>query len=261
MKTAQPSLAKFGARFAHWVRLARGNWLVAHALPRRASPRSSPQLAPREKMLAKGAQSLSDAELLAIFLGTGVRGLPVLDLARALLGQFGGIRGLLEAERAAVESLRGVGRAKYALIHCALELVRRYLRTGLDRGEAVTSPETTRDFLHMQMRDHPREAFACLFLDNQHRLIAYEELFYGTIDGTVVHPREVARRALELNAAAVVLAHNHPSGVAEPSEADRRITGRLQAALDLLDIRVLDHLVVGDTDVVSFADRGLLPPI
>ncbi|MGI9322911.1 MAG: RadC family protein [Pseudomonadales bacterium] len=215
---------------------------------------------PREKMLRLGTEGLTDAELLAIFLGTGVKGVSVLELAAELLEQFGGLRGLVEADREAVESLHGVGAAKYALIASTLELARRYLRHGLERGEVISSPDVTRQFLQFQLRDYSREVFACLFLDNQHRLIAYEEMFFGTIDGASVHPREVARRALQLNAAAIVFAHNHPSGVAEPSEADRRITGRLQAALALLDIRVLDHMVVGDTDVVSFAERGLLQP-
>lgn len=219
--------------------------------------KKKPEL-PREKMLRLGAESLTDAELLAIFLGTGTKELPVVALATQLLEKLGGLRGLVEADRATVESLHGIGTAKYALIASTLELARRYLRHGLERGEAITSPDMTRQFLQFQLRDYSREVFACLFLDNQHRLIAYEELFFGTIDGAYVHPREVAKRALQHNAAAIVFAHNHPSGVAEPSTADKRITARLQAALSLLDIRVLDHMVVGDTDVVSFAERGLL---
>ena len=261
MKNASSSRFKLGALFAHWVRFARGQ-APPEPLPAKVRPAPSlgSGLSPKEKMLTQGPASLTDAELLALFLGRGARGLPALDLASELLRQFGGVRGLLGADRQAVLSLPGMGAAKYARIGSALELTRRCLRSGLERGEVFTSPDVTRDFLHLQLRDHPREVFACLFLDNRHRLIAYEELFFGTIDGAAIHPREVARRALELNAAAVLVAHNHPSGVAEPSEADRRITNRLQAALDLLDIRVLDHLVVGDTDVVSFAERGLLPP-
>jgi DNA repair protein RadC len=213
---------------------------------------------PREKLLRSGPESLEDEELLAIFLRTGRPGMGVMALARELLDNFNGLRGLLQADEAAFLQYRGVGIAKYAQLVAALEMSKRYLLSGLERGETISDPLACRRFLLMKFRPHMREVFACLFLDNQHRLIRYEELFFGTIDGASVHPREVVRRALELGTAAVIFAHNHPSGIAEPSQADRRITERLKSALALLDIRVLDHLVVGDTEVTSFAERGLL---
>lgn len=213
---------------------------------------------PREKLLALGARSLSDAELLAIFLRTGVRGKPVLDLARELLVQFGGIRGLLEAEQDRLTSAPGIGAAKYVQLQAALELTERFLETSFSRGDAISDPGMTRRYLKGKLRGYVHEVFACMYLDNQHRLICYEELFFGTIDGASVHPREVVRRVLRHNAAAVIFAHNHPSGIAEPSQADRRITERLKSALALVDVRVLDHMVVGDQEVTSFAERGLL---
>ena len=213
---------------------------------------------PREKLLALGARSLSDAELLAIFLRTGVRGKPVLDLARELLVQFGGIRGLLEAEQDRLTAAPGVGTAKYVQLQAALELTERFLETSFSRGDAISDPGITRRYLKGKLRGYVHEVFACMYLDNQHRLICYEELFFGTIDGASVHPREVVRRVLRHNAAAVIFAHNHPSGIAEPSQADRRITERLKSALALVDVRVLDHMVVGDQEVTSFAERGLL---
>lgn len=213
---------------------------------------------PREKLIKQGVETLSDTELLAVFLRTGRPGLPVLALAASLLDQFGDLRCLLQAPAAEVLACHGIGVAKYAEIAAVVELSRRYLQTGLQRGVAMTDPATTRQFLQLKLNDYCREVFACLFLDNQHRLIAYEEMFFGTIDGASVHPREVVKRALELNAAAVIFAHNHPSGVTEPSQADRRITSRLQSALSLVDIRVLDHLVIGDADCTSFAEQGLL---
>lgn len=213
---------------------------------------------PREKLLELGAKALSDAELLAIFLRTGIRNKPVLELARDLLARFGGIRGLLEAEREALTATPGVGTAKFVQLQAALELTERFLETSFSRGDAISDPGMTRRYLKGKLRGYVREVFACLFLDNQHRLICYEELFFGTIDGASVHPREVVRRVLKHNAAAVIFAHNHPSGVAEPSQADRRITERLKSALALVDVRVLDHMVVGDQDVTSFAERGLL---
>ena len=203
-------------------------------------------------------ESLSDEELLAIFLRTGLPGLGVVELARQLLDGFGGLRGLMQADKDDFLSRPGMGVAKYAQLTSALEMSRRYLLCGIERGITISDPTTTSQFLLLQMRHYVREVFACLFLDNQHRLILYEELFFGTIDGASVHPREVVRRSLELNAAAVIFAHNHPSGVAEPSQADKRITERLLSALALVDIRVLDHLVVGDIEVTSFAELGLL---
>lgn len=213
---------------------------------------------PREKLLTRGAQALSDAELLAIFLRTGVPGKTAVDLARELLGRFGGLRALLEADCASFCEGPGLGSAKFAQLQATTEMARRHLAETLKRGTALSSPAATRQYLSARLRDHPCEVFACLFLDTRHRVIAFEELFRGTIDGASVHPREVVRRALAHNAAALILAHNHPSGVAEPSQADRHITQRLTDALALVDVRVLDHMVVGDGEPVSFAERGWL---
>ena len=213
---------------------------------------------PREKLLERGAQALSDAELLAVLLGSGVSGATAVEVARGLLLEFGSLRELLRAERAACLAARGLGPARYALLHAALELARRHYRERLRLGPAMIAPDATRTFLTAQLRDRPYEVFCCLHLDNRHRLIAFEELFRGTIDGASVHPREVVRQALAHNAAAVILAHNHPSGVAEPSPADELITQRLKEALALVDIRVLDHLIVGDGRCVSFAEQGLM---
>lgn len=213
---------------------------------------------PREKLLQQGAAALSDAELLAIFIRTGVKGKSAIDVARNLLRDLGGLRGLLEADADAVCKCQGMGIAKYAQIKASFELFERYLLESLDRGDAISDPSTTRRFLTGKLRRYNREVFACLYLDNQHRLIKFEELFFGTIDGASVHAREVVKKALEHNAAAVIFAHNHPSGLAEPSQADRRITDRLKSALLLVDIRVLDHMIVGDKEVISFAERGYL---
>ncbi|MDD3516816.1 MAG: DNA repair protein RadC [Chromatiales bacterium] len=212
---------------------------------------------PRERLLSRGAATLSDAELLAIFLRTGIAGKTAVDLARELLERFGGLRPLLQADLDRFCEAKGLGTAKYAQLQAVLEMGRRHLDETLKRGDALTSPDDTRRYLAARLRDHPHEVFAILFLDNRHRVIAFEELFQGTIDGASVHPREVVRRVLAHNAAAVILAHNHPSGVAEPSAADARITQRLKDALALIDVRVLDHLIVGD-ESVSLAERGLL---
>lgn len=213
---------------------------------------------PREKLAANGAAALSDAELLAIFLRVGVRGRTAVDLARQLLTRFGSLRALLDAPQGAFCDAPGLGLAKYAQLQAMLEIARRHLMEGLTRGAALTDPGNARSYLHARLRGLEHEVFSCLFLDNRHRIIRCEELFNGTIDGASVHPREVVKRALALNAAAVILAHNHPSGVAEPSQADIALTQRLREALALVDIRVLDHLVVGDLDTVSLAERGLL---
>ncbi len=213
---------------------------------------------PREKLLKQGAAALSDAELLAIFLRTGTHGLTAVDLARQLLVQFGGLRSLFSADFRRFCRGRGLGVAKYTQLQAVLEMSRRHLQEALERGQGLTSPQLTRDYLLRCLRDSQQEQFGCLFLDNQHRVILFETLFYGTIDSACVYPREVLRRCLQHNAAAVILAHNHPSGVAEPGQADLRITERLVSALALIDIRVLDHFVVGDGELVSFAERGLL---
>ena len=213
---------------------------------------------PREKLLSLGPQALSDAELLAIFLRTGITGCNAVELARRLMQEYGGLRMLLQADRTRFCATRGLGNAKYAQLQAVLELARRHLAENLMRSDALKNPAETRRYLTARLRDYPYEVFACLFLDTRHRVISYEELFRGTIDGASVHPREVVRRALQHNAAAVILAHNHPSGVAEPSDADRRITTRLKDALALIDIRVLDHVVIGDRLAISFAERGLI---
>lgn len=213
---------------------------------------------PREKLLSRGAGALSDAELLAILLRTGVRGSSAVDVARDLLGQFGGLRPLLDADLADCGAANGLGPARFVQLKATLELGRRYLECRLARGDVLSSPEDTRQFLSARLRGYPHEVFACLFLDNRHRVVAFEEMFRGTIDGTSVHPREVVRRALALNAAALIVAHNHPSGVAEPSQADRSLTRRLHDSLALVDLRLLDHLVIGDGESVSFAERGWL---
>ncbi len=213
---------------------------------------------PREKLLARGPRALSDAELLAIFLRIGCAGKSAVDLARELLQQYGGLRPLLESSHTEFCKGLGLGDAKYAQLQAVLEMGRRHLSATMKAGDLLASPDLVRRYLSAQLRHQPNEVFAVLFLDNQNRLIAYEELFFGTIDGASVYPREVVRRAINHNAASLILAHNHPSGVAEPSQADQRITGRLQAALELIDVRVLDHMVVGDTEVVSFAERGLI---
>lgn len=213
---------------------------------------------PREKLLEKGPQSLSDAELLAIFLRTGIRGTTAVDLARQLLKEFGSLRRLLEADLTEFSAHKGLGPAKFAQLQAVLEMGRRHLWERLQRGEALTSPGDTRRFLQAKLRDYPHEVFACLLLDNRHRVIAFEEMFRGTIDAASVYPREIVKLALARNAAAMIVAHNHPSGVAEPSRADEHLTRRLQEALALVDIRLLDHFVIGDGEVVSFAERGLL---
>jgi len=213
---------------------------------------------PREKLLQRGADALSDAELLAIFLRTGIPGKNAVALARELLQQFEGLRPLLEADCKTFCRGKGLGSAKYVQLQAALELSRRHLLSTLQRGDALTSPQHTRQYLSAHLRDRCQEVFACLFLDNRHRVLGYEELFYGTIDGASVHPREVVRRCIAHNAAAVILAHNHPSGVAEPSRADEQITRRLQQALELVEVRLLDHMIVGDGEITSLAERGII---
>lgn len=213
---------------------------------------------PREKLLNQGSGALSDAELLAIFLRTGTRGATAIDIARDLLTEFGGLRPLLAASRHDLCSRKGIGDSKYVTLQAALEIGQRCLAQRLLRGEPLTSPERARVFLQGKLQDLPHEMFCCLYLDTKHRVIRFEELFRGTIDGASVHPREVVRCALKHNAAAVIVAHNHPSGVAEPSAADNALTRRLQEALAMVDVRLLDHLVVGDGEVVSFTERGLL---
>jgi len=213
---------------------------------------------PREKLLTRGPAALSDAELLAIFLRTGVRGKTAVDLARELLAEFGSLRALLGADHKRFCEGHGLGDAKYIQLQAVLEMARRHLFESLQTGELLNSPEATGRFLMARLRHLPHEVFACLYLDNRHRVIHFEELFRGTINGASVHPREVVKQALGHNAAAVILAHNHPSGISEPSEADRQLTRRLKEALALVDIRVLDHLIVGEGPAYSFAEYGLI---
>lgn len=213
---------------------------------------------PREKLLQKGSNALTDAELLAIFLRTGTPGKSAVDLARDLLNDFGSLKALLDADLQRFCQSVGLGPAKYAQMQAVLEMARRHFCEILQRGDALTSPDITRAYLSAQLRGYSYEVFACLFLDNQHRVLKLEELFRGTIDSASVYPREVAKAALQHNAAAVIFAHNHPSGISEPSQADRHITDKLKQALALFDIRVLDHFIIGDGLPYSFAEHGLI---
>jgi len=211
---------------------------------------------PREKLLEQGAASLSDAELLAIFLRTGVAGKSAVDLARHLLHQFGSLRRLLEADQLTFSRQLGLGPAKFAQLQAVVEMARRYLAEKLRRDSVLENPLVVRDYLKSMLRHEPHEVFGCLFLDTKHRVLAFEALFQGSIDSTSVYPRQVVKRALAHNAAAVILCHNHPSGIAEPSHADRVVTRRLKEALDLVDVRVLDHFIIGEGDPLSMAEYG-----
>jgi len=212
---------------------------------------------PREKLYTRGAAVLSDAELLALFIGSGRRGMTAVDLGRELLLSAGNLKSLLDQMPAELAQRRGLGMARACTLHAALELGRRYLACELQR-ETLTNPTACANFLRTRIGAYPYEVFACLFLDQRHRVLAFEELFRGSIDGASVHPREVVRRCLAHNAAAVILAHNHPSGVAEPSQADRDITAELKRALALIDVRVLDHFIIGSGAPTSLASRGWL---
>lgn len=211
---------------------------------------------PREKLLQRGASALTDAELLAIFLRTGVAGRSAVDLARQLLNDFGGLRALLEADQSSFVRHLGLGPAKFAQLQAVLEMARRHLAETLRRESALESPQAVRDYLKARLRHEPHEVFGCLFLDAKHRVLAFEVLFHGSIDGASVYPRQVVKRALAHNAAAAILTHNHPSGVAEPSQADRVLTQRLKEALALVEVRVLDHFIVGDGEPLSMAEYG-----
>lgn len=200
----------------------------------------------------------NDAELLALFIGGGNGTAVARELAEALLADFGSLRSLLHAGPGALCAYRGIGAARSALLGALPEMARRYFEESLQPGACITSPADTEAFLRARMRHLEHEVFCCIYLDNRHRVLGFEELFRGTIDGTSVYPREVVKDALARNAAAVILAHNHPSGVAEPSQADERITRRLKSALELVDIRLLDHLIVGGAATTSLASRGLL---
>jgi DNA repair protein RadC len=217
-----------------------------------------PDARPREKLLALGPAALADAELVALLLRTGLKGTGVLQLAQRLLDAFDGLGGLLQAGPDELKRVKGLGPAKRAEIAAVLELARRSLSRQLASRPVFESPLQVKDHARLRLAHLPHEVFALMFLDAQHRLIVWEEMFRGTLSQTSVYPREVVKRALELGAAAVIFLHNHPSGAAEPSRADEHLTQTLKAALALVDVRVLDHLVVSHTEVVSFAERGLL---
>lgn len=213
---------------------------------------------PREKLLALGPAALADAELLALLLRTGLRGQGVLQMAENLLQQLGGLGGLLTSSGRQLQGIKGLGPAKRAELLAVMELARRGLTAGLREEPVFTTPQRVKDYLQMRLGALPHEVFAVLFLDAQQRLIACEEMFRGTLTQTSVYPREVVKRALELNTASVILSHNHPSGVLEPSRADELLTQTLKSSLQLVDVRVLDHVVVGRTGALSFAERGLM---
>ena len=221
-------------------------------------PESAESVEPRRKLLQSDAASLSATELLAVMFQHGPQAGEAMDLSQRLLARYGGLRKLLHAERQALAAEEGVGKVRLAILEALPELARRYFEESLPAGQPIQSPRDTEAFLLARLRDLPHEMFCCLFLDNRHRVLSFEEMFRGTIDGTSVYPREVVKTALSVNAAAVILAHNHPSGVAEPSQADERITRRIKSALELVDIRLLDHLIIGNGTSTSLASRGLL---
>lgn len=212
---------------------------------------------PREKLIDRGAHTLSDAELLALLLGSGTPGCSAVAMARLLLKEFGCLRDLLNA-RLTRWRRKGIGPARYAAVQAAVELAKRHLLEQMRIGSPLTTPQATYRYLQAQLRDRPYEVFCCIYLDNRHRLIAFEELFRGTVDCAQVHPREVLRQSLLHNACAVIVAHNHPSNVLEPSPADDFITRRLKDLLALMDVRLADHIIVGDSRCYSFAEHGLL---
>ena len=215
-------------------------------------------LRPREKLLLEGASALTDAELLAIFLRVGIKGQNAIELAHYLLTEFGSLRQLLAANQTEFCAVKGLGQAKFVQLQAVLEMARRHLKETLSVKPLMNDVSTVRDFVCSQLRDQPHEVFSALFLDNQHHLVAFESIFQGTVNESSVYPRTLIQRALHHNAAAVILAHNHPSGCAEPSLADRRITTVIEQACAMFDIRVLDHLIVGDPQVLSFAEHGFM---
>jgi len=213
---------------------------------------------PRERLMRQGAAALSDAELLAIFLRVGVRGKSAVDLGRDLINHFGSLAGLFSASEAALCGIKGMGTAKYAQVQAVLEMARRALGEEMKQTDALNSPQAVRDYLRLTLVRLPHEVFVAVFLTAQNRVIAVEELFRGTLTQTSVYPREIVKRALAYNAAAVILAHNHPSGEASPSAADRSLTRALADALALVDVRVLDHFIVAPGASLSFAEQGIL---
>lgn len=213
---------------------------------------------PRERLLASGAQSLSDAELLAIFLRTGVAGKSAVDLARHLLNQFGSLRALLESDLSMFSSHLGLGPAKFAQLQAVMEMARRHMAETLRRDSILESPLQVRRYLKAILRQEQHEVFGCLFLDSKNRVLTFETLFHGTINAAYVHPRQVVKRAMVHNAASVILCHNHPSGVTDPSHSDIELTKRLKQALALIDVRVLDHVIIGDGEPLSMVELGLV---
>ncbi len=213
---------------------------------------------PREKLLHHGAGSLSDAELLAIFLRTGVPGKSAVDISRELINDFGDLRGVLTAKQESFCQTPGLGPAKFSYMQAVLELGKRFLEQKMQPRDVMTNPESVNHFLSSHLRDRSREIFAVLFLDNRHQVIKYEEMFQGTLGSAAVHPREIIKQVLHYNAAAIIIAHNHPSGIAEPSQSDADITVKIQKALQLIDVRLLDHIVVGDGEFVSLSNRGII---
>lgn len=213
---------------------------------------------PREKLLKKGAEALDDSELLAIFLRTGIKGKNVVDLAREIIKHFGGIKQLLSADITTFCQFKGLGAAKYAQLQACLEMSHRYLSEELNDKSVIESPAQIKSYVQNRLMKKKNEVFAAIFLDNQHRIICYEELFFGTINASTVHPRIIIQRSLATNAAAIIITHNHPSGVATPSSADISMTKLLKKTLDLIDVRLLDHLIVASHQVTSLAERGYL---
>ena len=213
---------------------------------------------PREKLLAQGAIALSDAELLAILLRTGVRGKTALDISRELISKFGSLRQIMAANLEQFSKTPGLGLTKYVQLQAAKELAVRCLRENIKRGNVLKNPHDVKSYLSSKLRSYPYEVFSCVFLDNKHRFISFKELFYGSINEARVYPRELLRQVYQTNAAAVILAHNHPSGIAKPSEADKRITQEIKSILSAIDVRLLDHIIIGDGQITSFASQGLL---
>ncbi|MBS0417304.1 MAG: DNA repair protein RadC [Proteobacteria bacterium] len=213
---------------------------------------------PREKLLERGAQALSESELIALLLGSGTKGRSAVDIARALIVEFGSLREMMHADKQRWEARLGIGPARYAALMGAMEIGRRCLQAPLRVTSTLSTPEETREFLLSQLRDRHYEVFCCVFLDNRHRMLAFEEFFRGTIDGANVYPREIVRQTLLYNAASVIVVHNHPSGAVEPSLADEGVTRRLRQALSLIDVRLLDHFIVGEGKCYSFSEHGLL---
>lgn len=216
------------------------------------------QSRPREKLLKRGAESLTDAELLAIFLRTGVHGFSAVDLAEKLINDYGSISNLLNADHTGFIQGHGLGTAKFVQLKAVMELASRHMEESLKRGDVFTDSQTVKRYLSSQIKNSARELFYVLFLDSQHQLISGETLFSGTLGSATVYPREILKRVLGLNASAVILAHNHPSGICEPSRADIQITEDIRKCLNLIDVKLLDHMIVGDAEVLSFAERGLI---